>query len=174
MQQVTPRDAQALLAEGAVLVDIRGTDEHRRSRIAGARSLPLDTLDASTLAACAGDAPVIFHCRSGLRTAANSARLAAAAQARPACCLAGGLDAWRRAGLAVAHTAGAPLELARQVQLAVGTVVLAGSVLAATVSPWWLLLSALPGLGLVVAGLTGFCGLAHVLARMPWNRAPAA
>jgi rhodanese-related sulfurtransferase len=153
-----------------VLVDIRGADEHRRSRIAGARCLPLDALDASALATCAGDAPVVFHCRSGLRTTANSVRLANAAQGRQAYCLAGGLNAWRQSGLAVEHTAGAPLELARQVQLAVGTVVLAGSVLAATVSPWFLLLAALPGLGLMIAGLTGFCGLAHVLARMPWNR----
>ena len=28
-------------------------------------------------------------------------------------------------------------------------------------------------IGLIVAGITGFCGMAKVLALMPWNRRPA-
>lgn len=171
MRNIEPLAALGLLARGAVLIDIRAADEHRREHIPGALCIPLDTLQ-SALRLPAG-VPVVFHCRSGLRTGSNAARLAAAAGDREAWLLDGGLDGWTRSGLPTARAAGAPVELGRQVQLAVGAVVLTGSVLAATLSPWFLLLTALPGLGLLVAGATGFCGLAHVLARMPWNRTPA-
>jgi hypothetical protein len=50
--------------------------------------------------------------------------------------------------------------------------VILGVILALLVSPWLIALSALVGAGLVMAGITGFCGLAQVLARMPWNRPP--
>jgi hypothetical protein len=38
------------------------------------------------------------------------------------------------------------------------------------ISPLFFLLSGFFGLGLTFAGATGFCGLARVLALMPWNR----
>ena len=168
MRNIDPHAAQRLLAEGAVMIDIRDPGEYRREHIPGALCVPLDTLQGALR--LPSGLPVVFHCRSGLRTGSSAVRLAAAAGDREAWLLHGGLDGWIRAGLPTSRAAGAPLELGRQVQLAVGTVVLAGSVLAATLSPWFLLLTALPGLGLLVAGTTGFCGLAHVLARMPWNR----
>ncbi|MFN3400784.1 MAG: YgaP-like transmembrane domain [Ferrovibrio sp.] len=45
-----------------------------------------------------------------------------------------------------------------------------GAVLAWFVSPWFILLSGFVGAGLMMAGLTGFCGMARLLAAMPWNR----
>jgi len=42
--------------------------------------------------------------------------------------------------------------------------------LAVAVSPWGLLLSGFVGAGLVFAGISGFCGMARLLAWMPWNR----
>lgn len=169
MRNIDPCEARRLLDAGAVLVDIRSADEHRRERIPGALCVPLEALHGPL--PLPPGVPVVFHCRSGLRTDSHAARLAEAAGDREAWRLEGGLDGWRRAGLPTARAAGAPLELGRQVQLVVGAVVLVGSVLAAMLSPWFLLLTALPGLGLLVAGSTGFCGLARVLARMPWNRA---
>ena len=50
------------------------------------------------------------------------------------------------------------------------SLVLLGAALGALVSPWFYLLSAFVGAGLVFAGLTGFCGMARLLACMPWNR----
>jgi hypothetical protein len=48
--------------------------------------------------------------------------------------------------------------------------VLLGLALALAVSPWFALISAFAGAGLLFAGLTGFCGLARLLAFAPWNR----
>jgi hypothetical protein len=48
--------------------------------------------------------------------------------------------------------------------------VIAGAAAGVWVSPWFLVVPAFFGAGLVFAGATGTCGLAAVLARMPWNR----
>jgi len=53
----------------------------------------------------------------------------------------------------------------RIIRAAAGTFTLAGASLAATVSPWWLLLPGLVGANLVVYSLTGFCPMAVALAR---------
>jgi rhodanese-related sulfurtransferase len=64
----------------------------------------------------------------------------------------------------------APLPIMRQVQIAAGSLVLLGLVLAVLVSPWFMALSAFVGAGLIVAGISGFCGMANLLLHMPWNR----
>ncbi|UNK58842.1 rhodanese family protein [Pseudoxanthomonas daejeonensis] len=170
MQTVSPREARALLDQGALLVDIREVDEHAREHIDGACCVPLARLaDAPALHGASGI--VLFHCRSGMRTRANAGALQAATAGCTAYVVDGGIDAWKRAGLPVTHDARAPLELMRQVQIAAGSLVLLGTVLATMVSPWFLLLSGFVGAGLVFAGISGFCGMALLLARMPWNRA---
>lgn len=165
--------AHHLIESGqAVLVDVRAADEHARECIPGALHVPLalwQAGDARCGAALAGVPAVVFHCRSGHRTRAAAAALAAGA-ACDAYLLDGGLDAWKRAGLPVRRDASQPLELQRQVHLAAGALVALGTLLAATVSPWFLAVPALVGCGLMVAGATGFCGMARLLARMPWNR----
>lgn len=158
--------ARRLLDQGAVLVDVREAYEHARERVPGARSNPLSRL--APVEPPAGKA-VIFHCRSGARTAANAARLAGAA-ACEAYVLEGGLDAWKKAGMPVAVERRQPLEIMRQVQIVNGSLVLLGVVLGIWVAPAFLGLSALVGAGLAFAGISGWCGIARLLALMPWNR----
>jgi len=168
---ITPERAHRLLGEGAILVDIREADERARERIPGARHLPLSKLDEAESALHDGK-PVIFHCRSGARTLANAGRLAArTGKTCEAYVLAGGLDAWRTAGLPVAVDRRQPLELQRQVQIGAGTLALTGTLLGALASPWFFIVPGFVGGGLIVAGVTGFCGMAHLLMRAPWNRA---
>jgi hypothetical protein len=57
----------------------------------------------------------------------------------------------------------------RQVQIIVGTIILACTILAVTVSPWFLVGTGFFGTGLVFAGVSGFCGMAAILGVMPWN-----
>lgn len=99
---LTPSEAKALIDSGqAILVDIREPNEHARERIDGASLAPLSRFSAGDTIAPAGDKRVIFHCQSGMRTQTNARRLAGAC-AREAYVLAGGLNAWRAAGLPVA------------------------------------------------------------------------
>lgn len=168
LKTVSPERAAELLRDGAVLIDVREADEHARERIPGARHHALSQLDAQNPAR-PGDDVLIFHCRSGARTQANAPRLATAA-ACEAYVLEGGLDAWKKAGLPVALDRKQPLEMMRQVQIAAGSLALAGVVLGYLVSPYFFLLSGFVGAGLATAGITGFCGMARLLALMPWNR----
>lgn len=171
MQRIDANAAAALLQSGAVLVDIRERDEHARERIPGARHHPLQAMDAASLPAGGGQI-IVFHCRSGMRTASNAEALSAAAgNDCNAYILDGGIDAWKRAGLPVERDASQPIELNRQVQIAAGSLIVVGALLGFTVSPTWHALPAAIGVGLVFAGISGFCGLARVLVRMPWNRA---
>ena len=173
LNTITPEDAARLLREGgATLVDVREADEHAREHIPGARNLPLSRLEDAELAVQQGK-PVLFHCRSGARTAGNADRLAAKAGLCEAYVVEGGLDAWKRAGLPVAEDRRQPLELMRQVQIAAGSMVVLGVLLGAFVTPGFYLLSGFVGAGLVFAGVTGTCGLARVLRMMPWNRRAA-
>lgn len=166
LKSLSPRDAQDLMNQGAILVDIRSANEYAREHIAGAQHLPMDTLRPGSLQA---NAAVIFHCRSGNRTHINANRLNTCA-AGDAYLIEGGLDAWKKAGLPVEADASQPMELQRQVQIATGTLIVLGIMLSLTVSNWFLLLSGFVGAGLVFAGLSGFCGLARVLMKMPWNQ----
>ena len=54
----------------------------------------------------------------------------------------------------------------RAVLALAGSMVLLSTLLAVTVSPWWLLLTAFVGANLLQSSLTGFCPAASVLARM--------
>jgi len=165
---ISPAEARKLVAGGARLIDIRSADEHARARIPGSENRPIDAIGR------VGDAPaVVYHCRSGMRTSANASRLAQASDC-PAYLLEGGLDAWRAAGLPVAENRKAPLEIMRQVQITAGALVVLGVVLGFLFSPAFLGLSAFVGAGLMFAGTTGWCGMARLLAAMPWNRRSAA
>ena len=105
LTSLSPAAARDMILCGARLIDVRETDEHARARIHGAVSVPLSSLDR--LSVTAPD-PVIFHCLSGNRTQVNAARLSAAAGA-PAYTLAGGLNAWRAAGLPVVSATRQPI-----------------------------------------------------------------
>jgi rhodanese-related sulfurtransferase len=163
---LTPAQTRALLAEGAVLIDIREPDEHRRMRIPGARNMPLSSL--ARIEAPHAKA-IVFHCRSGARTAAQAQRLLAAADC-PVYLLDGGIEAWRAAGHAVELDRRQPIEVQRQVQIAAGGLVVTGLALGLAVEPAFFGLAGFVGLGLVFAGATGWCGLAQLLRSMPWNR----
>ena len=152
------------------LVDIREADEQARERIPGARHVPLSRLDDADAVAPKGRA-VIFHCRSGARTKAQSTRLAAkAGDGCKAMLIEGGLDAWRKAGLPTIIDRRQPIELQRQVQIGAGGIMLLGTLLGLIVSPWFFVIPLFVGTGLLFAGLTGFCGMALLLQRAPWNR----
>ncbi|HEU0310805.1 MAG TPA: rhodanese family protein [Sphingomicrobium sp.] len=169
IRTIPPIEAHRLIDSGASLIDIRAPDEHARERIAGALNVPLDELSP---ASTPGDV-LIFHCRSGMRTGQAVSKIAEAAGARDCYILEGGISAWGNAGLPIEKVLGAPIEMQRQVMIAAGTLVLIGTILSLLMSPAWIALAILVGAGMTFAGFSGFCGMARLLALMPWNRTPA-
>ena len=170
---LNPADVQARLKSGrARLVDIREPDEFAREHIPGVAHAPLSAFEDAHLGIRA-EQDVIFMCRSGMRTQTNCGRLAARVDG-PAFVLDGGLQGWKDAGLPTSVDKKAPLELMRQVQIIAGSLVVIGALMGAFVHPGWIVLSAVVGAGLFLAGATGVCGMARMLMLAPWNRTRAA
>lgn len=165
---ITPADLAALRRAGGgpALIDVRGPLEFASERIEGSASLPLGELELRLAEVPEGD-EVVIVCRTGIR--ATLAAQTLLRHGRAARVLEGGVNGWRRARLPLKQGR-RHLGVDRQVQLIVGTTVLAATLLGAFVSPWFLLLTGFFGAGLAFAGATGTCGLAVVLAAMPWNR----
>ena len=92
----------AMLAEGsALVVDVREADEFAAGHIPGALSMPLSAFQPSRLPAAAGKT-IVLNCAAGRRSAMALDKCAAA---RPDIDthLAGGVGAWRAAGLPLAQ-----------------------------------------------------------------------
>jgi rhodanese-related sulfurtransferase len=168
LPNISPSEASALIHQGAVLIDIRSADEFAREHIQDAKNISLDILSEHSLA-FAEKKKVIFHCRSGMRTQANAQRLASVACGE-AFILEGGLDAWKGTQHPVIKNTSQPIELQRQVQIGAGSLALTGFLLGFFISPYFHFLSGFVGAGLLLAGLTGFCGMANILRHMPWNK----
>lgn len=56
--------------------------------------------------------------------------------------------------------------LERIIWMVAGTFALGSAILAWLVSPWWLVLTALVGVNLLIFGLTGFCIMANILYKL--------
>lgn len=169
-QTISPRGLAALRAEGKPLelIDVRTPVEFREAHVDFARNVPLDQLDAAALVANrALDQPLYVICRSGNRGGKACEALCSAGA--NAINVEGGTLAWDAAGLPVVRGQKA-ISLERQVRIVAGFLALVGAILAMTVHPYFAGLSAFIGAGLLFAGLTDTCGMAMLLARMPWNQ----
>lgn len=172
MNFVRASEMNASLPPGAVILDVRTDIEHKEECLACAHDhVPLDQLDIAQYLYSKGlskDAPLYMLCRAGGR-----ARKAAEAFEAQGCTnvhvIEGGLTACRAEGIAC-HCSPGVISLERQVRIAAGTLVLAGSILGYAVNPYWHALSAAIGGGLVFAGIANHCGLALLLAHASWNK----
>lgn len=151
------------------LLDVRTPGEYETVHISGAYNVPLDTLGehAGEIRANVAD-PIVLVCQSGQRARKAEEALKTAGLTNLHV-LDGGVNGWVAAGLPVAR--GAPkLSLERQVRIVAGALAAVGGLLGAFVNPLLGLLAAFVGGGLVFAGLTDTCGMAMVLAKLPYNR----
>lgn len=152
----------------ALLLDVRTPGEHAAEHIEGAEPMPLARLDAGAVRNFAAGRACVVVCQGGTRAAIAAGRLAAEGVANVSV-LAGGVNAWKGAGLPVVRGRGV-ISIERQVRIGAGLLVLAGVILGISVHAWFYALSAFVGAGLVFAGVTDFCGMGLVLAKMPWNQ----
>jgi len=108
-------------------------------------------------------------CQSGARGAKACQRLQDAGVTK-VYNIEGGTAAWEKAGLPIERGQTKFISLERQVRIAAGSLVLLGVILAWTVHPAFIAISAFVGAGLVFAGITDYCGMGTILSKMPWNR----
>ncbi len=98
LKHITAAEAKKLIDDGALLVDIRETNEYAAENVPGAKNAPLSQLGTEQLGA--GAPAVVFHCKSGARTRMNAMALANCTDAE-AYILDGGIEAWKAAGYPV-------------------------------------------------------------------------
>lgn len=166
--ELTPEMVEQWLGEGdTVLVDVREGFEHASERIDDAQHHALSKFDREQLHKHHEGKRIVFHCRSGKRSAD------AANQFGPGTVyhLSGGIEGWKASGRPTIRSASAPkIDVMRQVQITAGSLVVIGVALGVLLHPGFLAISAFVGCGLTFAGLSGWCGMAMLHARMPWNR----
>lgn len=165
--------AQWLKAGQCTLIDVREPEEHAREHIRASRLVPLSSLDPADFSTMQ-PGRLVFHCRSGRRSADAATQAAAWTPAGVEVhTMKGGIEQWKADAFPVELNASAPrLSVMRQVQLSIGAGVLAGLAIGYFLHPLGYLLSAFMGGGLIMAGLSGACPLASAIAKMPWNRRP--
>lgn len=103
VKDLSPSDVARWLAERAILlIDVREPGEYAVERIHGALLYPLSSFDPLALPD-PGERKIVFQCGSGMRSAKAMAACADAG-VDFAGHLAGGIQAWKKAGLAVIAT----------------------------------------------------------------------
>lgn len=170
---ISPQELMKLRQSGqpVELLDVRTPVEFREVHVEFARNVPLDQLDAQAIndrRRGTAEQPLFVVCRSGSRAKQACEKLVAAGLANVVN-VEGGTIACEAAGLPVVRGKKA-ISLERQVRIAAGALVVTGAALGFWVHPYWIGLAAFVGVGLIFAGITDTCGMAMILARMPWNQ----
>jgi rhodanese-related sulfurtransferase len=165
---MTPTDLKAKLVEGnsARLIDVRDFDEFERLHVQGADCVPLQQILRGA-SEWSRDDDLTLICHSGQRAKEAAEKLESVGFNKVAA-VEGGTKACVSAGLPLVRGS-RRLPIQRQVLIGAGVVLLSGLALsfvqASFIAITWFAASML-----VIAGLTGFCPMAKVLAAAPWNR----
>ena len=170
MKTISPAELQKILAANSdvSVLDVRTPVEFAEVHVPPAKNIPLDELSPAALN-LAKDEPVYLLCRSGQRATKAAEKFSRAGFSQPVV-VTGGTLAWIDANLPVARGAIKVISLERQVRIAAGAIVFTSVLLAHFVNLHFIWLSGFVGAGLVFAGITDFCGMGLLLAKMPWNK----
>jgi rhodanese-related sulfurtransferase len=150
------------------VIDVRTPVEFAEVHVPQARSVPLDELKPGSLQ-LAKEQSVYLLCRSGQRATKAAEKFAKEGFTQPVV-VEGGTLAWIEANLPVTRSAVKVISLERQVRITAGAIVFTGVILARFVNFNFIWLSGFVGAGLMFAGITDFCGMGLLLAKMPWNK----
>jgi rhodanese-related sulfurtransferase len=155
-------------ADSIQLVDVREYPEYASGHIPAAKWIPLgklqkqiDELDRSK--------ETILMCLSGKRSAQAQHVLRSHNFAKVSH-LNNGLQSWKQSGGALHKEAKAPWSLERQVRVAAGSLIVASVLLATFIHYGFIGIAGVVGAGLIFAGITDWCGMGLLLAKMPWNQ----
>jgi rhodanese-related sulfurtransferase len=173
---ISPRQLDALQQQGrdTPVLDVRSVAEYRAGHIPGAQLIPIEALSAGTLGKAfrrpsLGRSETLYiTCQTGPRAVQAGERLQAAGYSNVTL-IEGGTRRWEQLGLPLQRD-GNRLSLERLVQIAIGSLLLLKVVLGFSVHELFFVLTAMIGIGLIMAGATRWCGMAKLMAHMPWNR----
>ena len=154
-----------------VILDVREKEEFQAQSIPGSICCPLSQLDvlAPSILQLIKDAEVVVMCRTGKRASMAVENLKKMDQEHHRFSVyPGGILQWRAEGKPLVGE-NSVFPIMRQVQIAASSLIVMAFVLSAKF-PNAVYLALVVGIGLGVAGWTGFCGMYHLLGKMPWNQ----
>lgn len=159
---------QKLENDEVLLIDVREPFEHKVESIESACLIPLSEISFEKLPSI--KRPIIIHCKSGKRSADACNILLKQNPNLDIASLEGGIIAWKSAGFNVKKSNSNIIPIDRQTQIAAGSFCFIGTMLAYFVNHSFYIIPGFIGAGLIFAGVSGWCGMAKILARMPWNK----
>ncbi|HTR42137.1 MAG TPA: rhodanese-like domain-containing protein [Pseudomonadales bacterium] len=170
MKTISIFELQKLLAAQPQLplFDVRTPVEFTEVHVPQAQNVPLDELRPGAIQ-FPKEQPVYLLCRTSNRATKAAEKLAKEGFAQPVV-VEGGTLAWVEANLPVVRGTGKVISLERQVRIVAGSLVFIGVLLGWFVHRAFFGLAGFVGAGLVFAGITDFCGMGLLLAKMPWNK----
>lgn len=169
-EHITPQRLEKWLeADRVTLIDVREPAEFSAEHISGAVNIPLSSLNDSALKDLE-DKDIVFQCASGNRSCRALDKVSGASHDAKLYNLEGGITAWKKAQMPTEKSGKKLLPLDRQVQVTLGGLILFFSLLGFFVHNAYFIVPAFIGAGLLNAGITGWCGMALLMAKMPWNR----
>ena len=171
MSSTSIQDYQAAGNHPHCLIDVRSPGEFAALHAEGAQNLPLDAVDSdhvSKLAQARSAQTVYLLCQSGNRARMAAEKLSDLPDTLKVVVIEGGTNAWMDADLPIIQGKGM-ISIERQVRIGAGSLVLLGVILGFQFDAGFLGISAFVGAGLIFAGITDWCGMGLLLAKMPWN-----
>lgn len=164
------RSAQDIAVNTPVesFIDVRTQGEFGQVHIPGSQLLPLQNWEKEVICQKLKSGCVLV-CQSGKRSMLAAQKLRDWGWESDAVVMEGGIEAWQAAGFEVKQGKSS-LSLERQVRIFMGAIIAAGAILAANFSGHFIWVCGIMGAGLVVSGITNWCGIAMIIAKMPWNQ----
>lgn len=154
-----------------LILDVREPMEFMNEYIEGSINIPLSELicSASGIIKHYEGKKITLICRSGKRSAIAKDELLKIEPKLNIETFEGGISLWKAQGNPTVFKK-LTFPIMRQVQIAAGFLVVLFSLLAVFINMFFIYLAIFIGCGLMFAGLTGFCGMALLLKKMPWNK----
>jgi len=155
-----------------VIIDVREPDEFQSEYIEGSINIPLSEFERQGMPIIKQliGKPILIMCQSGRRAEIAVAIIKKTNAQINAEVFSGGILKWKEQGNSIVSGSGKKIPLFRQVFIAAGLMVLVGGWAVFSFGSSFIFIPVLVGAGLTMAGLTGFCPMAIVLSKMPWNR----
>ena len=159
---------QLLQKKEVTLIDVREPIEYHTGYIEHAHNIPLSSINKIKVKSLTNkDKKIVVYCKSGSRSL-EAAKILIKNSEHDVWNLEGGITSWINNSLPIKRNTSL-LTLERQTHIALGTLILIGSLLTFFISPKYLVIPVIIGLGLLNSGITGWCGLGKLIAKMPWN-----
>lgn len=169
LTKITTQELKDMLKSGDIeLIDVRSTEEFLSKHVEEARNIPLPILDLTQI--YNKNNKIVLQCASGARSTLAAKKLKSLEPNLDIYILNDGINSCEKSGHnIVKNSTEDKLPIMRQVQIVAGSIIVLGAILTIFVSKAFIIIPLFVGSGLIFAGISGWCGMAKLLALMPWN-----